>query len=675
MKIKLYLSSLLILILLLPFSLSDKQDNINPEVLSDSSIGYYQSTTCKISLVEFYTKNLNNSINVYFNNNNYADVRCFGKITGVDKLENSYMVSIGTNTSINFIIQTSIWLLLFMFIPKKNMETKYSSKLTLILPFIFVIQYLGEGKFYSKQNIIHNSEIKLDNFYLLSTFLFLVVISFVCQDVFKNRESNLINFFPFIFLIVGTYAGMNLNIYLIVVSFFGVQSLQYKEEYSKIDIAYFLLSIIWILNTKNNEYFFDGDKLRGFTNSTFNETSQIFWIVVFYLFCKGIVSIVKKSFDYFDLDKLIKNFLLSGSFIVLLGIAGSHLPIVNFFNFYLFGQNKRGMKEFSSVAGNTWRGFSASAESIGEYYALIILLFAYLVIYKKAKLNYLYLTLLIPIIYGLYRSNNFAAILSLILTITILLVINTRIFKGNRRSFTIGVLLIISTGLLTYVLNNDYDYLSTELVYEATLHQDFYSDPNSYKSFLQVEQKMIERDLNSILYNEENFKNASSSYIFIVDRFTQGINIPLVPNLIALISTVSLIINRTEMWGIFIAKYNPTVLESLIGTGPLQLNKYFSEHQVRLDLPNNRLQELFLPHSSLLDVLIFFGFFGLLFALGLFIYLLLKKDNSQLFKFVCFYLFLNLIKSDSILYLNSFMLIFICFLHLMYSKDSITNER
>tara|TARA_B100000575_G_scaffold291995_1_gene299301 strand:- start:1968 stop:3995 length:2028 start_codon:yes stop_codon:yes gene_type:complete len=675
MKTKLYLSLLLILILLLPFSLSDKQDNINPEVLSDSSIGYYQSTTCKISLFEFYTKNLNNSINVYFNNNNYADVRCFGKITGVDKLDDSYMVSIGTNTSINFIIQTSIWLLLFMFIPKNNMETKYLSKLTLIIPFVFIVQYLGEGKFYSKQNIIHNSEIKLDNFYLLSIFLFLVLISFVCQDIFKNRESNLINFFPFIFLIVGTYAGMNLNIYLIVISFFGVQSLQYKEEYSKIDLAYFLFSMIWILNTKNNEYFFDGDKLRGFTNSTFNETSQIFWIVVFYLICKGTVSIVKKSLNYFNLNKLIKNFLISGSLIVLLGIAGSHLPIVNFFNFYLFGQNKRGMKEFSSVAGNTWRGFSASAESIGEYFALIILLVAYLVIYRKTKLNYLYLTLVIPIIYGLYRSNNFAAILSLILTITILLVIKTRIFKGNRRFFTIGALLIILAGLLTYVLNNDYDYLSTELVYEATLHQDFYSDPNSYKSFLQVEQKMIERDLNSILNNEENLKNASSSYIFVVDRFTQGINIPLVPNLIALISTVSLVINRTEMWGIFIAKYNPTLLESLFGTGPLQLNKYLSEHQVKLDLPNNRLQELFLPHSSILDVLIFFGFFGLFFALGLFIYLLGRRDNSQLFKFVCFYLFLNLIKSDSILYLNSFILILICFLHLMYSKDSITNEK
>ncbi len=674
MKTKLYLSLFIVLILLLPFSLSDKQDNINPDILSDSSVGYYQSTTCKISLLEFYTQNLNNSIDIYFNNNNYADVRCFGKITGVDKLENSYMVSIGTNTSINFIIQTSIWFLLFMFIPKNNKETRYSSKATLMLPLIFIIQYLGEDRFYSKQNIIHDSEIKVDNFYLISLFLFLFLISFVSQDIFRNRENNLINFFPFIFLLVGTYAGMNLNIYLIIFSFFGLQSLRYKEEYSKIDIAYFSIAIIWIFNTKNNDYFFDGDKLRGFTNSTFNETSQIFWIFVFYLFCKGTVSIVKNYWMNLDLEKLTKNFLITGSLIVLLGILGSSFPIINFFNFYLFGQNKRGMKEFSSIAGNTWRGYSASAESIGEFFGLIILLVAYLLIYKKTKLNYSYLTLLLPIIYGLYRSNNFAAISSLILTITIFLVINANISKRRLRYFTLITLLIISVIFIAYVLNSDYEYLSTELVYEATLHQDFYSDPNSYKSYLQIEQKMIERDLNSILYNEENLRNASSSYVFVVDRLTQGINIPLVPNLIALISTVSLIINRTEMWGIFIAKYNPTLLESLIGTGPLQLNKYFSEHGVRLDLPNNRLQELFLPHSSLLDILIFFGFFGFLFIVGLFFYQLIKRDNNQLFKFICFYLFLNFMKSDSILYLNSFTLIFICFLYLMYNKDSITNE-
>ena len=675
MKAKLYLSLFIILILLLPFSLSDKQDNINPDILSDSSIGYYQSTTCKISLLEFYTKNLNNSIDIYFNNNNYADVRCFGKITGVDKLENSYMVSIGTNTSINFIIQTSIWFLLFMFIPKNKVATSYSSKVALILPIIFIIQYLGEDRFYSRENIIHDSEIKLNNFYLISVFLFLVLISFVSQDIFKNRESNIINFFPFIFLLVGTYAGMNLNIYLIIFSFFGLQSLRHKEEYSKIDITYFVLSLFWIFNTQNNDYFFDGDKLRGFTNSTFNETSQIFWIFVFYLFCKGTVSIVKKYWEYLDLEKLTKNFLISGSLIVLLGILGSSFPIINFLNFYLFGQNKRGMREFSSIAGNTWRGYSSSAESIGEYFGLIILLVAYLLIFKKVKLNYSYLTLLVPTIYGLYRSNNFAAISSLVVTITIFLVINTKIFKRNVRYFTLVTLLIISVIFVVYVLNSDYEYLSTELVYEATLHQDFYSDPNSYKSYLQVEQKMIERDLKSILYNEENLTNASSSYVFVVDRLTKGINIPLIPNIIALISTVSLIINRTEMWGIFIAKYNPTLLESLFGTGPLQLNKYLSEHSIRLDLPNYRQQELFLPHSSLLDFLIFFGFFGLLFILGLTLYHLTRKDNNKLFRFIYFYLFVNFLKSDSILYINSFLLFIICFLYLIYNKDTITSEK
>ena len=186
---------------------------------------------------------------------------------------------------------------------------------------------------------------------------------------------------------------------------------------------------------------------------------------------------------------------------------------------------------------------------------------------------------------------------------------------------------------------------------------------------------MLERDLNSLLYNDENFKNASSSYVLVVNLFTQEINIPLVPNIVALLSTISLLINRTEMWGIFIAKFNPTLLESLFGVGPLQLNKYLSEHSIRLDLPDYRLQELFLPHSSFLDVLIFFGFIGFFGVLILTIYLLTKKNNNHMFKFICFYLIINLLKSDSILYLNTFCLVFISFSYLFYSKDVEINEK
>ena len=61
------------------------------------------------------------------------------------------------------------------------------------------------------------------------------------------------------------------------------------------------------------------------------------------------------------------------------------------------------------------------------------------------------------------------------------------------------------------------------------------------------------------------------------------------------------------MWGIFIAKYNPTFVEAVFGTGPFQLNKYLYDHDIKLDVPNAKLQSLFLPHSSFLDLLLFIG--------------------------------------------------------------------
>ena len=68
-------------------------------------LGYYQSTTCKISLLEFYQSNYSSNIEIYINNNNYADINCFGKITGLDKNANVF-ISIGTNSVITLIIQT-----------------------------------------------------------------------------------------------------------------------------------------------------------------------------------------------------------------------------------------------------------------------------------------------------------------------------------------------------------------------------------------------------------------------------------------------------------------------------------------------------------------------------------------------------------------------------------------
>ena len=72
-----------------------------------------------------------------------------------------------------------------------------------------------------------------------------------------------------------------------------------------------------------------------------------------------------------------------GFFTVILGISGALNTYFNFFNYYFLGQNKVGMKSLSSVAGNTWRGLSSSAESIGEFYGVAIILFFYISLKSK----------------------------------------------------------------------------------------------------------------------------------------------------------------------------------------------------------------------------------------------------------------------------------------------------
>ena len=91
---------------------------------------------------------------------------------------------------------------------------------------------------------------------------------------------------------------------------------------------------------------------------------------------------IDESKNTFNLTLFKQNAVISSLLILFFGFIGSKSPIINFYNFYLFGQNKRGMKSFDSIAGNTWRGFSSSAESIGEFYAFTILLF-FLITLKK----------------------------------------------------------------------------------------------------------------------------------------------------------------------------------------------------------------------------------------------------------------------------------------------------
>ena len=230
--------------------------------------------------------------------------------------------------------------------------------------------------------------------------------------------------------------------------------------------------------------------------------------------------------------------------------------------------------------------------------------------------------------------------------------------KRANSKYIILLLSVLVILISFFYVRNDYEYLSTELIYEATLHQDFFSSGNSYKNYLSVEQKMIERDLETLLSLDDNYLKASSSYMMLVNIFTPSFNIPLIPNIVGVLSIIAFYINRTEMWGIFIAKYDPDVVSGIFGYGPLQMNEYLYKHNVRLDVPVYEQSGLFLPHSSLLDVLIFFGLAGISFLM----FLLFKIFKDQVgiksnIKYILVFLVVNLLKSDSILYVNSFILL------------------
>ena len=659
MKTKTIPIFILFLIIILPFAITDRNDNVTPKILSESSVGYYQSTTCNISFLEFILVNSNNDISIYYNNNNYADINCYGKITGVDLNGETFFVSIGTNASINLLLQSSIWLLLFYFVPVHKKTYKLSSISSILLSLIFTFQLFAEERFYRRTNILYDPEFAINNFYIFGKALLFLLIGLICYDLFSLRYKNLINYIPFLFIFVGTYSGMNLNIFLIILSFFGINSFL-SNKLNKYDLIYFLFSIFWIRNTELNDYFFDGDKLRGFINSNYNIYSQFFWLLVFYLSIRGILFLINEGNKYFNNKLFLNNLLASGALVFFFGVLGSYSPIANFLNFIVFGQNKRGIKTFDSVDGNTWRGFSASAESVGEFYGFIILFFFIFFFVKKETYDSKMIFLLIPIIYGLYRSNNFASFSSLIVIVILIVFYNFLTIRNLQTHFFKFLIILIFLMAGIYLLNSDYQYVSTELIFESTLHQGFYEDPGSYRNFKEIEKKMLERDLKSMLLSEKNFNEASNSYKFLINRFTSDLNIPFLPNLISIISVVSLLINRTEMWGIFIAKYDPNIIETIFGSGPLQINEYLYGEKVFLDVPYYKVGSLFLPHSSYLDFLIFFGAGGVFILISYVLITLYKSDKSKIFYFPTVFLIINFLKSDSILYLNSFVLISFC---------------
>lgn len=639
---------LLIVLIFLPFSLSDYSDTITPEKIT-SDLRFYEINTCSISLFEFLLENPNvvyqDHYKIRFNN--YSSISCFGQITGIDQIGYTFFISIGTNTILNLFLQTIFWILLISFIPKKmEISFKVSNLVSFIfLSTLFCFVFYSEQRFYSKSLFEFDLNRNNTYLYIFVYFLFVSIFSFYFLN---SRDDNIINFLPFAYLISGVYSGTNIYFLSVFFSVYGIQNILTNKKIRKKFTNVNLLILFWSFNAVGLNYYLKPDKVRGLSSSVYNFLSVFSWSLLMLFSMFGLYIFIKNRLNSFDLIKIRNSFSFVGICILILGYIGSSMPLINFLNYYYFGQTKYGTDNQNLFSVNywgeseAWRGFFPSAETIGEFYA-IALIVIFITRRKTSTMKSYLIYFSIPfLVLGLYASNNKAAFISMLFCILLLLNFEYQFKKKTLFIFLIPVLFI--------------------LLYFIRLENFLYSFDFSSN-------KMIDM---AISYSNEGSSSSAIEFLKNIDEMNLFIKIP-----ILLFGFIAFLINRSELWGIFFARFNPTISEFLFGTGPFIL----SDHYSQIDIIEKRLSTgtplgFLLPHSSMLLLLVYFGIIGLFTFLIYTIYVL-KKGKTKNFNIyiVCLFILLNLTKSDSILYLPSLITYVMFYVKLRFGKNLIHHQQ
>ena len=639
-------------LIILPWMLNSNSENTSVPILNADSVGSYESNICVYNFYDFLRNNAGSEYEIKLDTSSSMD--CHSKVNGIGYVSNQFNVYIGSNINIDFLIQSTVWLILFSFIPISKKYVFKNSKISIFASvLLFILHLRSEGEFYQLNSKTFTTDLS-ENYLIFSLALSMYLLLVIFTYLFQNRFYNVLNYLPLVFVLTGTYNTLNLNFFLICFSYIGITQ-TFRRVNLKLGLI-IVLGISWYWQMQNNTSFsfFDIDKLKGFSSSSYNNNSIIYWSLIYYFFCVGLMHLYKKNVKKINLEKLKKNFLVSGALVVLLSVISSYGTIFNLLTYYYLGLNKTASKSFQSVSGNAWRGISSSAEGVGEFFAFT-LLFIIGIALKNKKINLSPFTILLLLInlFGLYRANNFASIFSLAILLAVTFIIF--IIKSKKIKLFIGLSIIFLVPYSYYLTSTipSLDFLNSNLITESL--NISYTDSlqkNQYGQTPIDEGRFLE-----VIQMKDVEKNISSSLEYLVTTYHFSERNAL-PNLTSIISAVAYPINRSEKWGIFFAKYNPSFESFLFGSGINQLGNYYLDH------PTKSNTGLVLPHSSLFSYLVYVGIFGLLIILCIFIYKILTYKSNHLYIVFLVFLILNLIKSDSILYINNFILIiFILQLH------------
>ena len=636
-----------ILLIVLPYSLnSSMSSEISTPVLNTENLSFYQKNTCEISFFSFIrTNSLLENIEIRFDS--YGEMNCFGKIQYIEPAQNKYVVFVGSHSLISIALQSVIWLTLISIIKKKGANNKFilESFLTALL---FLFHFVGEESLYSQLNLNYSKNLTPDNYLLFGYFVTFLLICYFISEVCSNRIENLVLYLPFLFLINGAFINTNINFFVIVLVFYGFKNiLKFEKNVLIVNLIYFLFMLFWANNDLIIHGYFDIDKLNGFSASTNNDIALIFWNLTFLLVLNGLYFLTNAC-PKITFKKLFNNFLISGFCTVFFGLLASSSIVLNKIIYLYFGQNKPSISQIQSIEGNTWRGFSSSAEMIGEFYGVVLLMTFYFLFVKKIRLNIYQAFCILFILYGFFRANNIAALATLLAIVSYLLINHIIQSRSTRLLFYSFLITLITVTSFFILRQNTYAYMGQSVVYEGLSISNIEIKNND--NFQYVDRLLNERDYLSILDLFEERDEISSSLSFLTKTLSNQNNISNIPNPVAIFGTIALFINRAEKWGTFFAKYDPSGAEFYLGYSPLNLVNYNFDNQI---VTNG----LVLPHSSVLSFLVYFGVIGITLIIS---FLLLKiyqnRKQNILVHLILIFLAVNFLKSDALLYVSSFVM-------------------
>ena len=641
-----YVIYLLIFVLLAApwFNSSADQIDYIPE-LSQEANPFYEINPCKISLIEFFNTNRKSLYqdHYFFRANNDSAISCFGKISGIavqqNNLQTQFFISVGTNSLINLLLQGSIWILLISLV-NKSMKKLYFNKYFHNIS-ILITTYLLTFSIYAQQRFYDDSFYLLDlnkNSSYILIFLIFLLLTKNLVEVYLDRSAQLFNMLPFVFLITGIFSGYNIVFFSIIYLYSGICSIFERTYKSKLIILYISLSFWWLINS-NGSFYFNPGKFRGFTNSVYEFNSNLYWIAFFLLLLLGIFRELKNNVQNFELSKFTKYFSNSSSIILLTGLISSNFPSLNFFTSYYLGLQRNVVELTNPFAFDefgvkiSWRGISPSSETIGEFFGICLLLNFFEILQKSKLEKYNYIGIIISGI-GLYFSDNRTSIVIIFFVILFLFIKSVKPELFTKVSMQRKTLLTVSLFGFLYFFFQSETY-------------SFYSE--------------------SLISNSRNIQYDSifSSYLILLNNsFEQGNALYYI---FGFFSAIGYLLNRSEMWGIFFARYNPTINELLVGSGPLTLGQLYGE--IKID----DLTTFLLPHSSFLSYIVYFGLIPVAYLLYKLFKLMRENKNNFMFLSLSIFILFNVFKNDSLNYFSSFLLYY--FLLFIFHKRSFSAEK